>query len=171
MNGSNLLPIINGAGGYSFLRSSDGFGMYRAGQNNSDAKEKFITVDSVAYIFETGEIWSVDTALLSFDRRNLPFIERYFTESLERYTKLLQSLELDFPYQWIAGISGIKGRHLQYPTQPGYSRIGPGPISTSDTIEVEGEYNEEQSTTESLLPFFKEIFNKCGLSRPDYLSK
>ncbi len=169
-NLSNLMPIINGAGGYSWLRAEDGIGVYRGG-GSENKEQKSIHVDSIAFAFETGEIWSIDTAYLTYMKDSIPFLEGYFVESFKKYKLFLQGLGINAPYKWIAGVTGVKGRHLQYPIQSGYGRVGDGPICATDTIQVEGKFEDKQSVEESLLPFFKKIFEKCGLARPEYLSK
>ena len=169
-NLTNLLPIINSSGGYSWLRAEDGVGVYRGG-NTSNKNEDKIMVDSIAFIFETGEIWSIDTAYLSYLKDNIPFLESHYIKIFERYKLFLEGLGIKPPYKWIAGITGVKGRYLQYPTQSGYGRVGTGPVCATNTIEVEGQFNDKQSIEDSLLPFFSKIFEKCCLPRPEYLSK
>jgi len=162
----NLAPLLNGEGGYGSIRAEDGIGMYKSIPKSVDK------INSVAFAFETGEIWSIDTELLSYYNKELNFMENYYKEGIQNYAQFLQSIGLQPPYRWIAGIVGIKGRHLQYPTQPGYRRISSlGPRCATDVIEAEGRYDGIENIGTALLPFFNKIFEKCGLPRPDYLPR
>ena len=166
-----LMPLINGAGGYSYLRASDGEGMYRAG-GSSTSRPDAIEVDSVAFAFKTGEVWSVESAFLTYykDRLYATEIEQLFVKGVERYSQFLKELGIDPPYHWKAGLVGVKGRKLGYAAAPGreWVRDG-GPICLVDLIEAEGEIAFEQPATTALLPFFTKIFDECGIERPDYL--
>jgi hypothetical protein len=169
-NKMNLTPLLNGSGGYSHLRAEDGVGIFKTSpQKNNDSNS--IEVDSIAFAFETGEIWSIDTAWLSFDDKRLPFVEKYYIDRIQDYTRFLKDLGIQPPYKWIAGMVGIKSRRFNYPVQEGFYRHGQGPICSTDSIEVEGQYDDKQNTETALMPFFKKIFEKCGLPRPDYLSQ
>ncbi len=162
-----LFPLYSRAGGYGQLRSEDGVGIY-AGKPH-DKGSTSIETDSVAFVFETGEIWSIDMSTLFFSGNNFPFIEDIYSKSLKEYSLLLKNMGIQTPLKWMAGIMGVKGRSLYYPVQQGYNRIGNGPICASDVIFEEGTYDGEETTTTALMPFFKKIFDKCGLPRPDYL--
>ena len=163
-NQINLLPFLTGEGGYSFLRAEDGIGVFQP----SPVRE----TGSVAFAFETGEIWTIDTMLLTHDgSNNIYFVEEHYKTCLKNHIKFLKLLGVETPYRWIAGIAEVKGRHLQYPVQSGYGRVGDGPVCTSNIIETEGVFNEGQSEEETLLPFFTKIFDKCGIPRPEYLSE
>lgn len=166
--GIRLPPFNNGAGGYGQLRSEDGVGIYRGKPQNEGATT--IETDSVAFIFTTGEIWSVDTSYLMYGGSDrLPFVEDLYVETAQSYISFLKSLGLEPPFKWMAGMIGIKGRHLQYPVQQGYGRVGTGPVCASSVITAEGQYDNEEDLKKSLMPFFKKIFEQCGLARPSYL--
>jgi hypothetical protein len=129
--------------------------------------------DEVAFAFETGEIWAISTFPLRTNPNELfvAEVERSLVEQLPLYGRFLNALGGQSPYKWIAGVSGVKGRDLQYPLPPGAIRI-PGLNSSkcaSDEIIVEGSYEVAQSARGALLAFFNEIYNKCGMTRPDHL--
>lgn len=168
-NQMNLIPLINGAGGYGSLRAADGVGMYRSNLRNKEGDDS-ILIDSFAFAFETGEIWSVDTTLLAYSGSSLPFTEDIYTKCFQHYKNFLQSIGIQPPYKWIAGITGVKNRNFNYPVQQGYARISStGPRCANDFIVVEGEYDGQQSALITLMPFFAKIFEQCGLPRPEYL--
>ena len=123
---------------------------------------------SVAYIFRTGEIWSIDTAILSLYPEGIlvgDIEERYKTFFL-RYTEILLTLGLTLPFRWIAGISDVKGRRLQSPvysnrTQSFYQ----GPECLTGDIIEEGRYEGEEPAV-ALRRFFEAIYEECGTERP-----
>jgi hypothetical protein len=170
VDNSQLMPLIHPAGGYSYLRASDGEGIYRAGGSLSEGES--IQVDAVAFAFKTGEVWSIETALFSYsaDRLYSTEVEKIFVEGIERYSQFLKALGVDYPYHWKAGLIGMRGRQLSYAPPPGKQWIRDrGPICAADLIEAEGQIESGQTPTTALLPFFEKIFDECGTARPEYL--
>ncbi|MDD5318701.1 MAG: hypothetical protein PHF79_02685 [Candidatus Pacebacteria bacterium] len=165
----NLAPLI-GRGGYSSLRAEDGVGTYiSSGEKGSTA-----IALGVSFAFETGEVWGIDTALLSYasDQLYQSEIEKNYSSALNNYTKFLSILGVKGSFRWIAGINGTKGRHLGYPPPEGKAWVNSkGPTCAAKQIIAEGTYDGVTTSSESLLPFFKKIFEKCGRERPDYLSQ
>jgi hypothetical protein len=136
-----------------------------------DARE----TNSVAFAFETGEVWSIDIWLLAGAPADLLVvdIERIFNQRLQEYGQFLSRLDLQPPYRWIAGITGVKNRRLRYPPSPGqmwWNPSGPGSQCLSETVKKNGEYDGTQTPSSALHPFFNAIFSACGIPRPDYLS-
>ena len=129
--------------------------------------------NSVAFAFETGEVWAIDTWALAIDRSKLPvlYVEQYWPQRLENYAEFLGRLGLHGPYQWMAGVSGARNRRLQYPPKQGY--MWPpdwnGPECLAEHIAAKGTYNDGESPGGALLPFFELIFQKSGERRPNYL--
>jgi hypothetical protein len=169
---SHLLPLLHPAGGYSYLRASDGEGMYRA--KGDKTKPESIEIDSVAFAFKTGEVWSIETALFSWDTDKLysTEIENTFVQSIANYGLFLKELGIEPPFHWKAGLVGVKGRHLAYPPPPNHQWFrDKGPVCATDHIEAEGQIEDGQNPTTALLPFFEKIFEECGKERPDYLPR
>jgi hypothetical protein len=167
---SHLLPLQHPAGGYSYLRASDGEGMYRANGDKTDPKK--VEIESATFAFKTGEIWSIETALLSWNKDMLysTEIEKAFVVGIGNYGLFLKELGISAPFHWKAGLIGTKGRHLAYPPPPGHNWLREnGPICATDIIEAEGQLDDGQNPTRALLPFFEKIFEECGRERPDYL--
>jgi hypothetical protein len=121
------------------------------------------------FAFETGEIWSVDTEYLKYSDQRIPFLEGLFVQRLQSYARFLGSLGIEPKYRWLCGMTGIEGYRLLFPTPSGYTRPGPGPQCLSQTIEKEGLFDGKESAQSALLPFFKEIFDRCGIPRPSHL--
>jgi len=169
---SLLFPLRAGAGSYSYVRDSDGQGIYRLLPKNEERRDGILT-GTVAFAFRTGEVWSVDAVSLSFDPKSLPYpdIQDIYVNAAERYRNFLSSLGVKGPYRWKAGLDGVKGRYLVY--QPSSRRwiSHRGPICAADQFESAGTLNDEQNTLEALLPFFEQIFEECGIERPDDLPK
>jgi hypothetical protein len=131
--------------------------------------------NSVVAAFETGEVWAVDTWMLVGAPEHLLTIdiEQTYTERLPQYARFLETLGLQPPYRWIAGLTGVKNRLLQFPPPRGQMTV-PGWVRhecLAGHIISFGTYDPNQSPTSALLPFFCEIFAKCGLLRPDYLTR
>jgi hypothetical protein len=163
--GVNLQPMI--WPNLFSLRAEDGVGT--CALLTSEAHE----TNSIAFAFETGEVWAIDTCLMGTEPAELfPVeIERMLTGRLPEYGHFLALLGLQPPYQWIAGVTGVKNRRLQYPSPQGQMRV-PGwssPRCVAEHIISDGTYDGKQSPTSALLPFFKEIYDKYGMPRPEYL--
>jgi hypothetical protein len=128
---------------------------------------------SVAFAFETGEVWSIDTTLFQYHPSTLPFLEPYFERRLQDYARFLGKLGLSLPYKWIGGLTGVRDRQLAMPSRGGYVAIPgwPGPKFLSESVIEEGDYDGKQKPGDALLPLFKAIFDKCGIPRPDYLNQ
>lgn len=170
-NVSIFIPL--GFYGGSYVLAEDGFGIYNSQQGFKDTENKFYMTDSLTFIFETGEIWSVDTSLLSGGLGKLFYdpIQDAFVNGLKNYVTFLTKIGITGPLKWKAGILGAKGSTLTYSAKPGYTHWGAGPMCVSDLIEEEGLYNNEKGALTSILPFLKKIFHKCGIERPEHLGK
>jgi hypothetical protein len=149
------------------LRAEDGIGC--CALRSADERE----TNSVAFAFETGGVWAIDTWLLRTHPAELlaVAIEEMFTERLPQYGRFLMGLGLQPPYRWIAGLTDVINRRLQFPPPHGQMRVPswPCPECLSEHIMTPGTYDGQQSPISALLPFFKEIYHKCGMPRPDYL--
>jgi hypothetical protein len=129
---------------------------------------------SVAFVFNTGEIWSIDCTMLVYNAAgNIPYLEKLLIDRLQDYALLLSSLGINPPYRWIAGVTGVKDRRLEIPPAPGHMVMAGwhGPRCLSDTIVKEGIYDGSHSPAASLSPIFNAIFDSCGVPRPDYLPR
>jgi hypothetical protein len=162
-NTLNLAPFVDSS--IFKLRAHDGIGI--CSLMAPDDSE----TTSVAFAFETGEVWGIDTTLLHYSQSDLPFLEPYYEKNLKLYASFLSCLGLKPPYHWVCGITGVRGRRLQVPLQSGSVRIPgwPGPQCLADTIVEEGAYDGKQTPTSALHPFFRTIFARCGIPRPDDL--
>jgi len=149
------------------LRAIDGVGCCNL-PSHSDTE-----TNSVAFAFETGEIWAIDTWALSAGGENIfvQEIERGWSERLSGYANFLGRLGLQPPYRWIAGVTGVNHRRLLYPVEQGRMRLGgwQGPECLAQEIVDEGAFDGVTSATTTLLPFFEKIYRACGISRPKYL--
>ena len=161
--GSTLLPFIDNS--VNYLRAEDGMGIYFSTDDEHQTT-------SVAFAFQTGEIWSVDTTLLAY-QKDVPFLEDLYADRFQKYAHLLAGLGLEPPYHWIAGVTGVKDRRFQVPLPPGRAQIMGlrGPQFLSNNILEQGDYDGQQTPTNALLPFFNLIFDKCGVPRPDHLPR
>jgi hypothetical protein len=149
------------------LRAEDGFGTYSSiGPRDSETA-------SVAFAFETGEVWSIDTFLLSASvaKKRIYFlnIARVFTQRLRDYGAFLQYLGTEPPYDWIGGLDGVKGYRLEVPPPPNHVNPFPGNACLAEVVSARGTYSPQQPTSVTLRPFFDQIFRKCSTKFPEYL--
>lgn len=161
----NLAPFIFSESPF-FIRAEDGIGMCSFFMPSES------TTNSVAFAFETGEVWSVDTELMTYFPGGILIdeIEKVCTDGLLKYGRYIMSLGLDPPFHWIAGISGTKGRYLRMTAPRTAGATYQGPECLAEDIIVEGNYDGKQSPADALAPFFNEIYHKCGMRRPQKLS-
>jgi hypothetical protein len=160
----NFAPFVDNPN--YVLRAQDGIAVCPLNTPND------LETTSIAFAFETGEVWSIDTWLLAADSVRLftGDVERLFASRLEAYARFLAGLGFTPPYCWMAGLAGVKGRRLQMPQPQGQMQIALGPECLSETVIEQGLYDGKQTPSSALLPFFKAIFDKCGIPRPNYLS-
>lgn len=145
------LPLMEDTQSYAFLQGDDGGGYYSKHGNSQTY--------SVAYVFNTGEIWIVNSG---FGRtKEFAFREDAFTETLDRCARFLESLGCAKPYQWVVGLEGFAGRTL-YSSSPPHRPLG---ACISDLIEREGTYKVGDTAAELLRPFFEAVFDRCGARR------
>jgi hypothetical protein len=157
----DLRPISEGSSLFG-IRAEDGFGICPPYPPESG------TTTSLAFAFESGEVWSVDTDQLRYGQ-TIPFVEEIYVARLQGYARFLKNLGVAPPYRWLCGMTGVKGYRLQVPAPSGYLRPGPGPQCLSESIRAEGVFDGEESAQSALYPFFKEIFDRCGIARPNHL--
>jgi hypothetical protein len=149
----------------------DGFGIYvvrvPAGPPQS--------TQFVVYVFDTGEIWSIDAYHL-VGTNVIPFMERYFIHAFQNYITFLQErLGILPPYQWIAGIEGVNGRPIEVPSKvpsPIPDRLqmeGSRGSCMTDPIVEKGTYGEGADPQASLRPFFVKLYAMCGVQRPSWM--
>jgi hypothetical protein len=164
LSGTFDLRAFSDGQGMFGIRAEDGFGMCPSYLENGT-----ITT-TLAFVFESGEVWSVDTDYLRYGQ-TIPFIEEIFVARLQGYVRFLQSLGIQPPYKWSCGMVGVKGYRLYVPVPNGHYRLGPGPLCLKDTIQKSGTVDGDESAQSALYPFFREIFDRCGVPRPNHLPR
>jgi hypothetical protein len=151
-----LLPLLWQS--MQYLRAEDGIGAYATINNMANENQ----TNSVAFAFNTGELWAVDTTVLQLaNNRRIDFLSvaRVLIQNLNRYGQFLQCLGIASPFQWTAGIEGVKGWKLQAPDTVAETCL-------SDVIEASGTYDVGQNPAETLRPFFNRMFQKCSMQLP-----
>ena len=151
-------------GDIGFIRAEDGFGVY-ARFSETDTE-----TNSVAFVFEAGEIWAIDTGLLSTASDIVYFgdLRNAMCSRLPLYRQFIHNLGIEPPFRWTAGLDGIKGRRLdvQHPGQ-GISVLGEAFLK--DRIVCHGSYDGAQEPHLALGPFFREVFKRSSMEYPNYL--
>jgi hypothetical protein len=167
VSGPVLFPLgSEGFGNFDFghVLAADGFGVYVI-------RVPLGPTPCVAYVFTTGEIWSIDAHHLVVNNV-IPFIEPYFIRALENYTTFLRDrLNVLSPYQWIAGIEGVNGRPIEVP-RPISGQLyidGSRGSCMRDPIIVQGTHFDGAVPRTSLRSFFVELYDMCGVQRPDWM--
>jgi len=148
-----VVPLVRPAPSIGFVRGEDGGGFYPV--QGTD------TVNSVAYIFNTGEIWVID-AWLSQIPKYLELDERIFSATLKQCADVLSRIGIGGPYRWIAGMEGILNRRLVVADRPN-AMLG---TCVVDRVERDGTYETGGDPALVLTIFFEEIFDACGAVRP-----
>jgi hypothetical protein len=141
-----------------YLRAEDGIGAYATINTLTNETQ----TNSVAFAFNTGELWSVDTTVLQLanDKRiDFLSVARVLIQNLNRYGQFLQCLGIESPFQWTAGLEGVKGWKLQAPNAVSETCL-------TNLIEAGGTYDVKQNPAETLRPFFNRMFQKCSMQLP-----
>lgn len=160
---SNDFPLrpLYGAG-LHLLQARDGFGTY---SQLMDPKAHITS--GVAFAFTTGEVWSIDTILLSFDKKiYVDAIEKALAQGLRAYSSFLAKLQIRPPYKWIAGVEGVSRMQLVYEGQGNLSEYFGGPICMGDPVAKCGYFEGSEDAATALSPFIDELFKKSCAERP-----
>ncbi len=165
--GSMLLPLS--WGNMQYLRAEDGMGAFATADPMNLSPE----TDSIAFAFNTGELWSIDTSVLGIATRkkHLYFLDiaRTLVPNLREYGRFLCGLGFLPPFKWIAGIEGVKGWRLQVPPPPNHISTSAGDPCFKSVVEADGTYDPAQPPASALLPFFSRLFRACGKSIPAHI--
>lgn len=144
-----------------------GFVIYRAnGERRTPQAVQLMT---------NGEIWAITDPYIDNPNKKAPVppeqFEKYFTDALAHFREvMLSSLRLQPPFNWIAGLTGIKGRALLFPPGPQGSRRYPemGPRYSVESIVETGTLTENDSIEDVLKPLFERIYGAIGLRRSQF---
>ncbi len=118
--------------------------------------------DSVVFAFETGEIWSIDTALLG-NRTHSAFGETVRSPS-PGHESFLRALGDGTTVSWICGVVGVKNYRLEV---PGGFGLSAGPSMSCGRDHRSGlNTTEKKILRDALNPFFRMIFEKSGVPYP-----
>ena len=120
------------------------------------------TTPTIAYVFETAEVWLVNTLLTWQSADMFTFTTHQFTDSLEKCRLFLDNLGCARPYQWVVGLDGVKDRQLRFPALPN-RRYQPFGKPLGDRIDGRGFYKDGDSAAGLLRPFFNEVYDQCGV--------
>jgi hypothetical protein len=173
-SGRILFPLGSEALGnvdFGQVIAPDGFGIYEVSVPAGPSQ----STQFVVYIFDTGEIWSIDAYHL-VGNNVIPIMERYFIHAFQSYlTFLRERLGILPPYQWIAGIEGVNGRPIEVPSEvplPVLGRlhiVGSRGSCMTDPVVEKGSYGEGADPQASLRPFFVKLYAMCSVKRPAWM--
>lgn len=137
-----------------FFRAPEGWGLYPVGENPS-------TANCCSFVFRTGEIWGIDQLTPGFQPGSLWLDRKMWIRTLENYRKVLLNLGVRGPFKWIGGIEDAKDRTL---AADGTIQVFLRKQSVAPRIIHEGTLTPEESTGKALEPFFREVYNACGMT-------
>jgi hypothetical protein len=130
---------------------------------------------ALVFGFSHGEVWSIDTYWLRVredGRRVLPtYAESDFRRTLVEYGEFLHRAGIKPPYRWIAGMENLKGRLLYKPLPRGIQKLSPshdGECLLLDVVSESGVYSPGDPPGLTLEPFFKKLYEACGVSRQEW---
>ncbi len=153
-----------------YLRAEDGIGAYEAINNLKTETE----TTSVAFAFNTGEIWAVDTTVLQISgQKQLNFLDiaRVLVQRLRSYGDLLRCIGIKQPFNGAAGSDGVKGWRLAAPPPPEHVNLFPGETCLSNEVKASGTYDLDQTSAMVLRPFFHQLFKKCSTKIPEHIEE
>lgn len=151
-----LLPFYDPGQGIGGVWGSDGCGFY----NNYGPLEP---APGLVYVFTDDEIWTINTLRLSIRPDLILLDEAQFVKSLAQCVAFLnEQLGASGPYRCVAGMEDVMDRYLwedDFRRKSGQCSVG--------TVEVEEFFKLGDSLQDVLEPFFEEVFDKCGMRRPE----
>lgn len=167
---SSLRPMAQTLTGSSQDRNKHGAYTYSKGQNSQIL---FLT-----QLFLSGELWGIDAYLINKKRcmnRDVEFgfiasvaVEKTFANTLRNYMNIAKDhLHVRAPLRFIAGLTGVFEYRMAVPSSMQSFSHFDGLVHT-DHIVYEGmipDWNAEPALL--LRPFFEQIFDECGLTRPN----
>ena len=138
------------------LHGDDGYGIFVP-------LGEALTTPAVAYVFNTGEIWSVDTYTLGAAGQRGIFLENY-RPAMEQYAAILKKhLGFDPPYRCVVGMEGVSGRPVWLPHRQGRIFLqNPYGACAANIIKRELIYKDSDTPSHTLRPFFEDVLDKCG---------
>lgn len=144
-----------GSGSIGVFKAEDGCGSFPVTAVPSEGK---ITTHQATYMFETGELWTVSAFPIYERSKCMPFDPRRYVHCAEIFAEVLTKCGIAAPFQWIAGIEGVKGWSL-----PDRQISFPNPRKClADRVAEKGKLEQGQSAKEALKPFFEKFYDKCG---------
>jgi hypothetical protein len=160
-------PCLNPIGLYRWetlglIRHDDGFGIYTP---LPDAPNETC---AIVFFFKSGEVWSVDSFYLNGRgaAQLIPRMETDFKRALREYSDFLTKINIEPPFQWIAGMEDLKGCRLDDPIDEKTAFQGPAGPCIADVVIAEGSHSPGDPLGKSLRPFFEKLYDSCGRELP-----
>jgi hypothetical protein len=157
VNGGRIVSPLNGddlLNAYG-VRGPDGYGLAHAVSSG--------VTPMLVYVFTSGEVWSIDAALMSYSSDQVFFNPANFVSAIQRFSDLLGRLGVGGPYRWVAGIEGMKNRRLQI---DGRAYTFPPAPCLVDSVVCQGEFSGDLAEAgQSIEPFVAEVFDAGHLRR------
>ena len=173
IEGTSLLPMDS-----SRRRTSCFLERNRYGAFSAHAHEGLIR--QLSQLFKTGEIWGVDYFTLDTKVKNwhsppLEFgyfpcalFEDIFIETLYSYLNFAhEKLKLSLPLKLIVGATDVRDFRMAAPSGMTFDERFGGKVIENDLIKEMKIDNYDTPPRSILMPFFRYVWEECGLTRPD----
>ncbi|WP_420208931.1 hypothetical protein [Candidatus Electronema sp. JC] len=178
---ASLQPMNNRDGYLQYCRNKYGSFSFsiekkQVYENEADLIRRSKTVRWLSQLFKTGEIWGVDCFTLdTLNRDQLSpsgyfpsdFFEDIFVNTLDSYLKFArEKLQITLPLKLIAGVDNVKDFKMKINSGRN-SYWFEGNIVDEHLIKKITIDNYDTPPRLILMPFFKYVWEECGLTRPD----
>ena len=150
------------------------YGAVYVGCDDSGKPDTFLRALSLTQVFPNGEIWGIEGHVLR-EKALLPqaateihyipagYMEKLFAKTLQSYLEWAKvRLKLELPLKYVLGLSSIEEYSISVNSNDihGYC--------VKDEIIAYGEIIDyDTDIAKILLPFYQDIWESCGIKRPD----
>jgi hypothetical protein len=137
-------------------------------------QERQSSAHGISQVFKNGEIWGISADLLNTgdDVNSIPStsLEGQFESTLQNYLWFAQhGLGLDVPLKFVASLSAVTSFTMGLPPRY-FERFGGHVVE--DEIIYDGIIDDYATPVQTLLlPFFKQVWEACGIERPNWFRK
>jgi hypothetical protein len=142
-------------GGYSSFWAEDGYGTYSSLGGNQPTSAS-------AILFDTGEIWTINTACMQ-GHRYIPFRTEYLSVCLEGYLALFrETLQFEGELNWSVGFEGVLDRFLAFDNLDSPKILGTRAQCLTPTVLFEDRYDRSASISDNIENCYHFVRTKCG---------
>ena len=146
-------------GGYSSFRADDGCGTFSSLGDGEPTPAS-------AILFDTGEIWTINTICMQ-GHRYIPFRTEYILTALTVYLRIFrETLQFDGELDWEVGFDGVLDRFLEFKNLNVPQVLGTKAQCLTPQITFRDRYNKSASVSENIETCYNFVRTKCGFRLP-----